>query len=77
MDEAIRAIITRADTGGWKKIDVEFGEAFMDILVPPRCDVLRMKKMPALAHSAREISHALQNPIGSAPKGERVLRCFV
>jgi lactate racemase len=65
MDDKIKQIIANADTGNWQKIDVEFGEEFMDITVPPQCDILRMKKMPALAHSAQEISNALQNPIGA------------
>lgn len=65
MDDNIKRIIAGADTANWKTIAVEFGEEFMDILVPPQCDILKMKKMPPLTHSANEISNALQNPIGS------------
>ena len=65
MDDNINEIIASADISDWKKISVEFGDAFFDISVPPKCNVLHMKSMPCLAHSAAEISNALNNPIES------------
>lgn len=65
MDDKISKIIATADISDWKKISVEFGDAFFDVSVPPQCDVLHMKPMPCLAHSAEEISKALNNPIES------------
>ena len=65
MDDNIKKVIASADTGDWKKISVEFGDAYFDISVPPQCNVLHMKSMPCLAHSAEEISNALNNPIES------------
>ena len=65
MKNDIAGIITKADTHDWKKIEVEFGDDFLEISVPSNCITLSMKKMPPLAHSREEISHALNNPIGS------------
>ncbi len=65
MDDKIAEIIKNADIRDWKKISVEFGDESFDILVPPQCDVLHMKRMPCLAHSAEEILNALNHPIGS------------
>jgi nickel-dependent lactate racemase len=65
MDDKIAAVIKSADISKWKTINVEFGDEFFDVSVPPQCDVLHMKRMPCLAHSAEEISNALNNPIGS------------
>ena len=65
MDNKIAEVIKNADMTDWKTMSIEFGEEFFDISVPPQCDVLHMKKMPCLAHSAEEISNALNNPIGS------------
>jgi nickel-dependent lactate racemase len=65
MDDKISKIIATADISDWKKISVEFGDAFFDVSVLPQCDVLHMKPMPCLAHSAEEISNALNNPIES------------
>ena len=65
MDDKIAGVIKNADVKDWKPISVEFGDEFFDVSVPPQCDVLHMKRMPCLAHSAEEISNALNNPIGS------------
>jgi len=67
MEDNIREIIAKADAKDWKTIHVEFGEDFLELSVPPECAVLNMKKMPPIAHSVREISNALNNPIGSPP----------
>lgn len=66
MDEHIAAIISAADTGGWKQIKVAYGDDFLDIAVPPECVTLKMEKMPCLASSKDEIAQALNHPIGSA-----------
>jgi lactate racemase len=58
-------IILKAETGGWKKIQVEYGKDFLDILVPPGCETLQMRKMPCLASSRDEIANALNRPIAS------------
>ncbi len=65
MNHNISDIVSNADTGGWKKIKVEFGEDILDISAPPNCETLKMKRMPCLTHSKEEISNALNNPIGS------------
>ena len=65
MNKKIFEIISKTDTKDWKKIDVEYGEDFLNILVPPDCVTLQMKKMPCLTHSNEEILNALNKPIGS------------
>ncbi|NVM26812.1 MAG: nickel-dependent lactate racemase [Desulfobacterales bacterium] len=73
MKEKIATTIAKAETQDWKKIEVAFGDDFLEISVPPDCAILHMKKMPPLAHSKEQIFNALRNPIGS-PKLEEILR---
>ncbi len=70
MREDIANCIASADTRVWKRIEVEFGDEFLEISVPPDCEILHMKAMPPLANSRDEISKALNNPIGSQKLGE-------
>jgi len=65
--------IAKTDTKHWKSIEVEFGDEFLEISVPPDCEILRMKQMPRLANPKEEISKALNNPIGT-PKLAEVIR---
>ena len=73
MNDKITNIIAKADTKNWKKISVEFGDDFLEILVPPDCAILHMKKMNPLANSKEEILNALNDPIG-LPKLEEIIR---
>ncbi len=70
MRDEIADIIAKADTEGWKRIEVEFGDEFLEVAVPPECEILRMKVMPPLANSREEISKALNNPTGTPRLGE-------
>jgi nickel-dependent lactate racemase len=70
MKDKIAGIIANADTKDWKQIEVEFGDDFLDISVPPQCEILQMKKMLPLTQSKQEITNALNNPIGSAHLSE-------
>jgi nickel-dependent lactate racemase len=65
MREEIARSIAKADTKGWKKIEVEFGEEFLEVAVPSECEILSMKKVPPLTNSREEISKALNSPIGT------------
>ncbi len=65
MEAKISEQIRNANLTGWKKIQVEFGQDFLDIAVPSNCVTLNMKKMPCLASSKNEIANSLNNPIGS------------
>jgi len=65
MKDEIANIISKAEIQEWKRIEVDFGDDFLEISVPPDCVILKMKKMPPLAHSKEEILNALNNPIGS------------
>lgn len=73
MKDEIANIISKAEIQEWKRIEVDFGDDFLEISVPPDCVILRMKKMPPLAHSKEEILNALSNPIGS-PKLAEIVR---
>jgi nickel-dependent lactate racemase len=70
MKHEIAEIISKADIKGWKKIQVEFGDDYLDISVPSQCETLRMKPMPSKASSKDQISKALNSPIGSLPLPE-------
>lgn len=72
MTDEIAHIIAKAEIRNWKRIEVAFGDDFLEIAVPSDCAILRMKKMFPLAHSKEEILHALKNPIGS-PRLEDVI----
>ncbi len=72
MNQEVAEIIDRADIKGWKSIQVEFGEAHLNIRVPSDCDVLSMKEMPALGQSHQEIASSLNFPIGSPHLSEIV-----
>jgi len=65
MENQIAEIVSKADIRNWKKIEIEFGDDPLEILVPPQCVTLHMKEMPPLAQSRDEISNALNNPLGS------------
>ncbi len=73
MKDEIANIISKTEIQDWKRIEVDFGDDFLEISVPPDCVILRMKKMPPLAHSKEEILNALSNPIGS-PKLAEIVR---
>lgn len=65
MKDIVTEIISKADTQGWKRINVEFGDDFLNILTPPECEILKMKEMPPVAQSRQEIATALNHPIGT------------
>ncbi|MCD6472131.1 nickel-dependent lactate racemase [Candidatus Aerophobetes bacterium] len=55
------------NTSGWKNINLEYGKDFLQIRVPPRCDILKMGDIPALKNPELQIENALSNPIESPP----------
>ncbi len=65
MKKEIADVLAKAKTGGWKKINVDFGDDYLDIEVPPDCEILSMPSMPCLVDSGVEIAQALNQPIGS------------
>ena len=70
MKKEFADIISGADTRSWKKIEVDFGDDFLDVEVPDYCEILSMPSMPRLVDSTAEITHALNQPIGSPPISE-------
>jgi len=65
MKKEFAEIMGGADTRGWKKIKVDFGDDFLDIEVPGDCEILSMPSMPCVVDSAAEITQALNQPTGS------------
>jgi nickel-dependent lactate racemase len=65
MKKEFAEIIRGAETQDWKKVKVDFGDDFLDIEVPDDCEILSMPSMPYLVDSAKEITQALNQPIGS------------
>jgi len=55
------------NTWGWKDVSLEDGRDFLQIRVPPYCDILKMKQVPALENPEQEIENALSRPIESRP----------
>ena len=55
------------NTSGWKNINLEYGKDFLQVKVPPWCDILKMRSAPALKNPREQIKNALSNPIGSPP----------
>ncbi len=65
MRHEIADILSRADTRGWKPVQVEYGEDTLQIQVPPSCETLQMRPMPCLTQSRDEIAKALNSPLDS------------
>ena len=70
MKQEIADVLRGSQTRGWKKITVDFGDDFLDIEVPADSEILSMPSMPCLVDSAAEITHALNQPTGSATLSE-------
>lgn len=73
MKPEIKTAIERVDTRHWKKVQLEFGDAFLELSVPPDGIILSMKDVPALADPRRSIQDALSHPIGG-PTIEEIIR---
>jgi nickel-dependent lactate racemase len=65
MKKEIEDVLTVTKTEGWKKLEVDFGDDFLEIEVPEDCETLTMPSMPCLVDSGAQITSALNQPIGS------------
>jgi len=63
------------NTSRWKQIELEYGKDLLPIKVPPWCDILRMKYIPAIENPKKQIEDALSNPIGSLPIEDIIASC--
>lgn len=73
MRPDIQKGIKKIDTSGWKKVLVEYGRDFLEILVPQNCFELTMKNVPVLTDPKGEVEKAISNPIQS-PTIEEVVK---
>jgi len=70
MNKEIAEIISGANAQGWKALQVDFGDGFLDIEVPEASEILTMPSMPCLIDSGAAITRALNQPIGSPTLSE-------
>lgn len=63
------------NTSRWKQIELEYGKNFLQIKVPPWCDILKMEYVAALENSEQQIENALSNPMGSLPVEDIITSC--
>ena len=70
VKETIRRAIQTINTRGWKNVAVEFGKEFLEISVPPGCELFSMGDVAALSDPGRSVEEALSSPIGCSPLGE-------
>ncbi len=74
MRKDIQKALKKMDTNGWKKVSVEYGREFIEILVPENCVELTMGNVPVLADPKGEVEKAISNPIQSPTLEEIVKR---
>ena len=74
MRKDIQKGIKKIDTDGWKKVAVEYGREFIEVLVPQNCVELTMRNVPVLADPKAEVERAISNPIQSPTLEEIVKR---
>lgn len=53
------------DTSSWKDINLPYDKSFLEIKVPPYCDILKIKYVPVPKDPREKVENALSNPIGS------------
>ena len=73
MRPDIQKGIKKIDTKGWKKVLVEYGRDFLEILVPQNCFELTMNNVPVLTDPRGEVEKAFSNPIQS-PTIEEIVK---
>jgi nickel-dependent lactate racemase len=58
--------VRSVDPAGWPSVAVEFGDAVLEIRVPPGCVTLTMNDAPVLGDPRSAFAAAVASPIGSA-----------
>ena len=73
MRPDIQRAIEKVAMVGWKKVSVEYGRDFVEVLVPESCVELSMKNVPVLSDPKGEIEKVISRPIES-PTLEEIVR---
>ena len=73
MRADIQKGIKKVSTEGWKKVTVEYGREYIEVLVPAKCVEITMKNVPVVADPKGEMERAISNPIQS-PTIEEIVR---
>ncbi len=74
LRKEILEAIQKVDTSRWRKISVEFGRDFIEVLVPPDCIELTMKDAKILSDPRKAIEESLNKPIHSPTLNEIILK---
>ena len=73
MRPDIQKSIKKIGTEGWKKVMVEYGREYIEILVPRDCAEITMENVPIVADPKSEVERVISNPIQS-PTLEEIVR---
>ena len=73
MRPDIQKSIKKIGTEGWKKVMVEYGRVYVEVLVPPDCAEITMENVPIVADPKSEVDRVISNPIQS-PTLEEIVR---
>jgi lactate racemase len=65
MRADIQKGIKKVSMEGWKKVKVEYGREYIEILVPRDCAEITMENVPFVADPKGEIDRVISNPIQS------------
>lgn len=74
MKQEIIEAVHKVYTVGWKKISIEFGRDYIEVLVPPDCVELTMKDAKILDDPRIEIEKSLDKPIYGPTLDEIILK---
>ena len=67
MRPDIADIVRGADIGGWRPVEIEYGDRTIEVLLPPGAKTLGMREFAPLARPADEIRRSLEDPVGTPP----------
>ncbi|OGB93014.1 MAG: hypothetical protein A2Z31_07750 [candidate division NC10 bacterium RBG_16_65_8] len=70
MRPDVADILSGADLGGWKPVEVEYGSGTLSIRVPADCRILEMPDVSPLADAPEAIRRSIHRPIGCRPLPE-------
>ena len=73
MRPDIQKSIKKVSMEGWKKVRVEYGRDYIEVLVPRDCAEITMENVPIVADPKSEVERVISKPIQS-PTLEEIVR---
>jgi nickel-dependent lactate racemase len=61
----IADIVRGADIGGWRPVEIGYGDRTIEVLLPPGAKTLGMREYAPLARPVDEIRRSLEDPVGT------------